>query len=79
MIASVGVMLTELSKSHLASDTEWLDKILSAHPRLGEKTVDSAQSRAEQAQLQTGAFEEWERLQALNQIYERTFPGLRYV
>jgi len=39
LIASVGVQLTDLSKSASTSDTEWLDKILGAHPRLGEKKV----------------------------------------
>src|SRR4051794_12760696 len=58
LIASVGVQLTDLSESASTSDTEWLDKILGAHPRLGGKKVDSAQSRAEQAQLNTGGEEE---------------------
>ncbi|KAL8343096.1 hypothetical protein RB598_004446 [Gaeumannomyces tritici] len=54
--------------------------ILGAHPRLGEKKVDSAQSRAEQANLQHGAgAAEAERLAALNAEYEARFPGLRYV
>lgn len=54
--------------------------ILGAHPRLGEKKVDSAQSRAEQANLQKGAgAAEAERLAALNAEYETRFPGLRYV
>jgi len=57
----------------------WLDKILGAHPRLGEKKVDSAQSRAEQAQLNTGGQEETAKLLELNEKYEETFPGLRYV
>ena len=58
LIASVGVQLTDLSESPSMSDTEWLDKILGAHPRLGAKKVDSAQSQAEQAQLNTGGEEE---------------------
>lgn len=53
--------------------------ILGSHPRLGAKKVDSAQSAAEQAQLQAGAQEEAERLEALNAEYETKFPGLRYV
>ncbi|KAG9237733.1 Oxo-4-hydroxy-4-carboxy-5-ureidoimidazoline decarboxylase [Amylocarpus encephaloides] len=79
LIASVGAQLTELSESPSISDTRWLDKILGAHPRLGEKKVDSAQSQAEQAQLNTGGNEEAEKLQKLNEEYERTFPGLKYV
>lgn len=53
--------------------------ILGSHPRLGAKKVESAQSAAEQAQLQAGAKEEAEKLAALNDEYEKTFPGLRYV
>lgn len=79
LIASVGNQLSSLSESLSSSDTEWLDKILAAHPRLGEKKVESAQSQAEQAQLNTGGAEEAEKLRALNAEYEKTFPGLRYV
>lgn len=56
-----------------------LHSILGSHPRLGEKKVHSSQSAAEQAQLQSGAAEEAERLAALNREYEAKFPGLRYV
>ncbi|KAK2605744.1 hypothetical protein N8I77_008559 [Diaporthe amygdali] len=56
-----------------------LHSILGSHPRLGEKKVHSAQSAAEQAQLQTGPEGEAERLAALNSEYEAKFPGLRYV
>jgi 2-oxo-4-hydroxy-4-carboxy--5-ureidoimidazoline (OHCU) decarboxylase len=79
LIASIGVQLTDLSESTSTSDTEWLDKILGAHPRLGEKKVESAQSKAEQAQLNTGGVEEASKLRQLNEEYENTFPGLRYV
>ncbi|KAM0318532.1 hypothetical protein ACHAO8_001623 [Botrytis cinerea] len=79
LIASVGTQLVDLSESTLPSDREWLDKILGSHPRLGEKKVDSVQSKAEQAQLNTGPTEEAEKLKALNEEYEKTFPGLRYV
>jgi 2-oxo-4-hydroxy-4-carboxy--5-ureidoimidazoline (OHCU) decarboxylase len=79
LIASIGVQLIDLSESPSTSDTEWLDQILGAHPRLGEKKVDSAQSRAEQAQLNTGGEEEATKLRELNEKYEETFPGLRYV
>jgi 2-oxo-4-hydroxy-4-carboxy--5-ureidoimidazoline (OHCU) decarboxylase len=79
LIASIGKQLKELQHSISTSDTEWLDKILAAHPRLGEKKVDSAQSRGEQAGLNTGGEEEAEQLRELNREYEEKFPGLRYV
>ncbi|EFQ36116.1 OHCU decarboxylase [Colletotrichum graminicola] len=53
-----------------------LYSIISSHPRLGAKKVESAQSAAEQAQLQSGDATE---LAALNVEYEAKFPGLRYV
>ncbi|RYP25955.1 hypothetical protein DL767_008228 [Monosporascus sp. MG133] len=56
-----------------------LHAILGSHPRLGAKKVESAQSRAEQAQLNAGAKEEAAQLAALNAEYEARFPGLRYV
>ena len=79
LIASVGIQLTDLLESPSKSDTEWLDKILGAHPRLGEKKVESAQSKAEQAQLNTGGEDEAARLRDLNDEYEKSFPGLKYV
>lgn len=79
LIASIGIQLIDLSESPSTSDTEWLDKILGAHPRLGGKKVESAQSRAEQAQLNTGGEQEALKLRYLNEKYEETFPGLRYV
>ena len=75
---SVGKQLEALRLSKLESDRKWLDSILAAHPRLGEKKVDSEQSRMEQAQLQ-GDPEEAEKLAKLNGEYEAQFPGLRYV
>lgn len=53
--------------------------ILGAHPRLGAKKVESAQSVAEQAQLNQASAEEAARLAALNAEYEAAFPGLIYV
>jgi len=79
LIASIGIQLTDLSESSSTSDTEWLDTILGAHPRLGEKKVESNQSKAEQAQLNTGGEEEAAKLRDLNAKYEKTFPGLKYV
>ena len=79
MIASIGVLLTELAESQSESDTEWLDRILGAHPRLGEKRIDSVHSRAEQAQLKDGGTSNESELMALNDEYELTFAGLRYM
>ncbi|KAH7360161.1 Oxo-4-hydroxy-4-carboxy-5-ureidoimidazoline decarboxylase [Rhexocercosporidium sp. MPI-PUGE-AT-0058] len=79
LIVSVGVQLTDLAESPSTSDTEGLDKILGAHPRLGAKKVDSAQSQAEQAQLNTGGEDEARKLKELNDEYEKAFPGLIYV
>lgn len=69
-----------------------LHSILGSHPRLGAKKVDSALSRAEQAQLQSSTTDESSSSQSntsgeteaqalarLNALYETTFPGLRYV
>ncbi|CZS89985.1 uncharacterized protein RAG0_01138 [Rhynchosporium agropyri] len=79
LIASIGVQLTDLAESPSTSDTELLDKILRAHPRLGAQKVNSAQSQAEQAQLNAGGQDEATRLKELNEEYERAFPGLIYV
>ena len=80
MIASIGVQLTDLAESASTSDVEWLDSIVcTTHPRLGQKKVDSEQSRTEQAQLNVGCAEELQYLAELNEEYERVFPGLRYV
>ncbi|KIV87531.1 hypothetical protein PV11_03070 [Exophiala sideris] len=79
LIDAVGKQLFDLYESNLESDTKWLDAILSAHPRLGEKKVDSEQSRNEQAQLNQGGSEEAQLLADMNRKYEETFPGLRYV
>lgn len=67
-----------LAESASKSDTAWLESILGAHPRLGAKKVDSTQSQSEQAHLQ-GNPDEGEQLRALNEEYERQYPGLRYV
>ncbi len=65
-----------------ASAKTTLLRILGAHPRLGAKKVESAQSVAEQAQLQaptSSSGDEAARLAALNAEYEAAFPGLIYV
>ena len=79
LIASIGVQLTDLAESSSQSDTVWLESILGSHPRLGAKKVESAQSQAEQAQLQKGSSEEADKLRKLNEEYEAQYPGLRYV
>ena len=79
LIDVVGRQLQSLYESRLESDLKWLNDILAAHPRLGEKKVDSEQSREEQTQLNQGEPGEGEKLAKLNQEYEEKFPGLRYV
>ena len=79
LIARIAVQLMDLAGSTSTSDTKWLEAILEAHPRLGQKKVDSAQSRAEQAQLSSSDPLQEEKLFKLNDEYEQTFPGLRYV
>ena len=66
------------SQERLNAKTRLLG-ILGAHPRLGAKKVESAQSAAEQAQLQQASAEEAAKLAALNAEYESSFPGLIYV
>ena len=79
LIASIGVQLTSLAESVSTSDTHWLESILAAHPRLGDN-VESVQSSVEQSHLRTSEDNEAElSLTELNALYERTFPGLRYV
>jgi 2-oxo-4-hydroxy-4-carboxy--5-ureidoimidazoline (OHCU) decarboxylase len=86
LAAAVGKQLTALFESDLKSDQEWLEVILNAHPRLGEKKVESELSRREQAAMGGGtaggpaaAADEEERLRGLNGRYEAVFEGLRYV
>lgn len=87
LAAAVGEQLTTLLESELKSDQDWLDVILNAHPRLGEKKVESELSRQEQAAMRRDAAEEpraaeeeeAEQLRRLNAQYESVFEGLRYV
>lgn len=79
LVASIGMQLTHLAESSSTSDSKWLESILGAHPRLGEKKIDSTQSKAEQAQLAVPAGTGHDKLSELNALYERTFPGLKYV
>ncbi|KAK6217980.1 hypothetical protein LQW54_003038 [Pestalotiopsis sp. IQ-011] len=79
LIQHIGALLHQLARSDEPSARQKLHGILGSHPRLGAKKVDSAQSQAEQASLNSGAAEEAEKLKALNDEYEARFPGLRYV
>jgi 2-oxo-4-hydroxy-4-carboxy--5-ureidoimidazoline (OHCU) decarboxylase len=79
LITAVNAQLTALADSDSPEDVKKLSEILCSHPRLGEKKVESEQSRKEQAQLQQGGHEEKEKLGSLNKEYEEKFPGLRYV
>lgn len=76
----IGFLGHATSTTSTSSPDPALLSILGSHPRLGEKKVESAQSAAEQANLQKGTDETQAReLARLNQEYEETFPGLRYV
>jgi hypothetical protein len=90
LISAVGYQLRELAESEDGQDRTALQDILSSHPRLGEKKVHSALSRMEQRAMEAAShtgpepdeakkLEEQETLRGLNEEYERTFPGLRYV
>ncbi|KAF1846920.1 uncharacterized protein K460DRAFT_281105 [Cucurbitaria berberidis CBS 394.84] len=79
LIVAINALLSSLAMSEDPDDVEKLSEILCSHPRLGEKKVESEQSRKEQAQLQSGGEEEKEKLAKLNKEYEEAFPGLRYV
>ena len=78
LIEAVGEQMYNLFQTSSTTDTKWLDSILSSHPRLGEKKVESKQSQEEQAQLQSDDDGE-ESLSSLNTRYESQFPGLRFV
>jgi hypothetical protein len=82
LIQHIGALLHQLTVASSLSTParERLHRILGSHPRLGAKKVDSAQSRAEQAQLHTNIDPtEAQQLEVLNREYEERFPGLRYV
>jgi 2-oxo-4-hydroxy-4-carboxy--5-ureidoimidazoline (OHCU) decarboxylase len=79
LIAAIHAQLSTLAASDNPDHLDTLSTILCSHPRLGEKHVDSEQSRAEQAQLHTGHNHDEAQLNALNTEYEQKFPGLRYV
>ncbi|KAL5119935.1 hypothetical protein ACEQ8H_002033 [Pleosporales sp. CAS-2024a] len=79
LIAAIQAQLLALVRdSHLVAT---LDDILRAHPRLGARNVHSAQSRAEQAQLQAQGQggdddDEARLLGELNAEYEGRFEGV---
>jgi hypothetical protein len=87
LIIAIGMQLSNLAESSSTSDNTWLESILSAHPRLGEKKVDSEMSRMEQKAMNEasgdkdgkGKEDEASILAELNKEYEKAFPGLRYV
>ncbi|KAF7115763.1 hypothetical protein CNMCM5793_003266 [Aspergillus hiratsukae] len=84
LIDAVGGRMSALSPKHSPTDQEILTGILGSHPRLGRpKTGDtehmSELSKREQANLNTGAEEQAEKLRLLNVEYEERFPGLRFV
>ena len=86
LVDAVRQQLKGLLGSDLKSDREWLGAILNAHPRLGEKKVESELSRKEQAAMGAGEAsgaqekeKETKELRRLNGDYEAVFEGLRYV
>ncbi|KAI9371796.1 Oxo-4-hydroxy-4-carboxy-5-ureidoimidazoline decarboxylase [Aspergillus egyptiacus] len=85
LIDAVGGRMSALSAVNSPTDRDILVGILGSHPRLGQpKTAAAAEhlselSKKEQANLNTGAEEQAERLRALNAEYEEKFPGLRFV
>ena len=90
MIGAVGDHFRRPADSKDEQNLVALEDILSSHPRLGEKKVDSAISRMEQQAMEKASaagqegdgkskLQEQETLRKLNEEYEKTFPGLRYV
>jgi 2-oxo-4-hydroxy-4-carboxy--5-ureidoimidazoline (OHCU) decarboxylase len=79
LVGIVYGLLADLNGSKTAKNTEWLLKILGAHPRLGAKNIESELSAGEQAGLATANPEEEEALKRLNEEYEKRFPGMRYI
>jgi 2-oxo-4-hydroxy-4-carboxy--5-ureidoimidazoline (OHCU) decarboxylase len=94
LISAISSNLNTLALSQDPQDIKALEDVLSSHPRLGEKKVDSKMSRMEQAAMAKASSStstsddaeearrkevEAETLRQLNQEYETAFPGLRYV
>jgi len=79
LVGIVYGLLADLNGSKTPKNTEWLLKILAAHPRLGAKKIESELSAEEQASLAAANAEEEEALKRLNDEYEKKFPGMRYI
>ncbi|OJI96034.1 hypothetical protein ASPVEDRAFT_35355 [Aspergillus versicolor CBS 583.65] len=89
LIDAVGGRMSALSAANSPTDRDILVGILGSHPRLGQPKTAAAGgggaehlselSKKEQANLNTGAEEQAEKLRALNAEYEEKFPGLRFV
>ncbi|CUS09642.1 unnamed protein product [Tuber aestivum] len=75
LIGIVYGLLADLNGSKTAKNTEWLLKILAAHPRLGARKVESELSAGEQVSLLAVNTEEEEALKRLNEEYEKKFAG----
>ncbi|KAK4167767.1 Oxo-4-hydroxy-4-carboxy-5-ureidoimidazoline decarboxylase [Cladorrhinum sp. PSN259] len=86
-LASAADLAALETGNELPAERQILHGILGAHPRLGaskptegnEEEELSEQSKNEQKQLRGGDPDEAEKLRALNESYEKRFPGLRYV
>ncbi|KAL4988509.1 Oxo-4-hydroxy-4-carboxy-5-ureidoimidazoline decarboxylase [Aspergillus falconensis] len=84
LIDAVGIRMSALSAANSPTDRDILVDILGSHPRLGQPKTAAAEhlselSKREQANLNTGAEEQAEKLRLLNAEYEEKFPGLRFV
>lgn len=83
LIDAVGGRISALSAPNSPADRNLLFGILGSHPRLGRAPANpehlSELSKKEQAQLNTGAEEQAQKLLAMNAEYEEKFPGLRFV
>lgn len=76
--------MSALSAANSSKDRDILVGILGSHPRLGQPKGAPTEhlselSKKEQANLNTGAEEQAEKLKRMNAEYEQKFPGLRFV
>lgn len=83
LLQFVSISGSESESSRRAIDPA-VSKIIAAHPRLGTSKPSnneqlSVHSLSEQKSLQSGSEQEAQKLLELNNEYESTFPGLRYV
>ncbi|PYH29080.1 2-oxo-4-hydroxy-4-carboxy-5-ureidoimidazoline decarboxylase [Aspergillus neoniger CBS 115656] len=84
LIDAVGGRMSALSAANSSKDRDILVGILGSHPRLGQPKGAPTEhlselSKKEQANLNTGAEEQAEKLKRMNAEYEEKFPGLRFV